>query len=108
VSIGPILALPGVRDALRAHPRVVAVSPIVQGRPLKGPADKLLRAVGAASSASGVAELYRDFCNVFVVDASDEDELPKVEATEVTAASLDTIMSDDAAAARLAAELLAQ
>lgn len=106
VSIGPIIGLRGVRDALREHPRVVAISPIVQGRPLKGPADKLLKAVGAASTASGVAELYRDFCDVFVVDASDRDEVVKVEATGVSAMLLDTIMSSDDKAARLATEIL--
>jgi LPPG:FO 2-phospho-L-lactate transferase len=107
VSIGPILGLRGVRDALRSHPKVVAVSPIVQGRPLRGPADKLLRAVGAASSASGVAELYSDFCNIFVVDVMDEDEVAKIASTGLRAESLDTIMDDDNGAARLAKELLA-
>ncbi|HET7482125.1 MAG TPA: 2-phospho-L-lactate transferase [Actinomycetota bacterium] len=107
VSIGPILALDGVRSAVAAHPRVVAVSPIVQGKPLKGPADKLLHAVGAASTASGVAELYRDLCDLFVVDATDPDEVPKVEALGLRAIALDTIMHDDDAAARLATEFLA-
>ena len=53
VSIGPILALPEVRDTLVAHPRVLAVSPIVGGKPIKGPADRLMAAIGAEVSAAG-------------------------------------------------------
>ena len=106
VSIGPILALPGVRAALYNHPRVVAVTPIVKGTPLKGPADKLLAGTGSEVSASGVARLYRDFCNVFVVDESDRDEISRVEDVGVKAIALDTIMSDHEASARLAGELL--
>lgn len=104
VSIGPIVALPGIRDALRVHPRVVAVSPIVRGAPIKGPADKLLRSTGSAVSASGVAALYSDFCKVFVVDETDRDELGRIEGD---ARALDTIMVDESASERLARDLIA-
>jgi LPPG:FO 2-phospho-L-lactate transferase len=107
VSVAPILALDGVRDALLRHPHVVAVSPIVRGAPLKGPADRLLAAMGAKVSASGVAELYAAFCNVFVVDASDADEAEKVRATGIGSVALDTIMVDERASERLARALLA-
>ena len=102
VSIGPIVGLEGIRAALRAHPRVVAVSPIVRGAALKGPADRLLRSLGAQASASGVAEMYADFCDTFVVDASDEEELVKVEAVGMNAVAFDTIMRDHDSSERLA------
>jgi LPPG:FO 2-phospho-L-lactate transferase len=106
VSVAPILFLDGVRDALRAHGRVVAVTPIVRGAPIKGPADKLLAASGVEISASGVAGLYRDFCDTFVVDASDSDEMSKVEALGMSAVALDTLMTDHDASQRLAGNLL--
>lgn len=107
VSIAPILALDGIRDALVRHRHVVAVSPIVRGAPLKGPADRLLAAMGANVSASGVAELYAAFCNVFVVDATDAEEANKVRAFGLDSVALDTIMVDTAASRRLARALLA-
>jgi LPPG:FO 2-phospho-L-lactate transferase len=106
VSIGPILALPEVRDVLKAHPSVTAVSPIVRGAALKGPADKLLRTIGAEVSASGVAALYQDFVDLFVVDATDPEEIDRVEQLGIRAAGLDTIMIDHAASHRLAEALL--
>jgi LPPG:FO 2-phospho-L-lactate transferase len=102
VSIEPIVGLEGVRATLRAHPRVVAVSPIVRGAALKGPADRLLRSLGAQASASGVAEMYADFCDTFIVDASDEEELVKVEAAGMNAVAFDTIMRDHDSSERLA------
>jgi LPPG:FO 2-phospho-L-lactate transferase len=106
VSIGPILGIQGVREALQAHTRVVAVSPIIKGAALKGPADRMLLSLGAEASAAGVAQLYEDFADVFVVDASDGDQVTRIEATSLRATSLDTIMSDHDAAERLAAEIL--
>lgn len=107
VSIAPILALDGVREALVAHPHVLAISPIVRGAPLKGPADRLLSAMGAKVSAAGVAELYAAFCDLFVVDGSDADEAEKVRALGLGSVALDTIMVDRAASERLARALLA-
>lgn len=106
VSIGPILALPEVRDTLAAHPRVVAVSPIVAGKALKGPAEKLLPTVGAEVSALGIARLYADFCDVFVVDDEDGDLLEDLDALDLEPVVCDTIMSDRDASARLARALL--
>jgi len=85
---------------------VVAVTQIVRGAPIKGPADKLLAASGVEISASGVAGLYRDFCDTFVVDASDSDEMSKVEALGMSAVALDTLMTDHDASQRLAGNLL--
>lgn len=107
VSIGPILGLQGVRDALRSHAKVIAVSPLIGGRALKGPADKMMAGMGRSSSAAGVAELYADFCDTFVIDAAEDDaEVERIEALGVRAVRLDTIMSDDAASERVARELM--
>jgi LPPG:FO 2-phospho-L-lactate transferase len=103
VSIGPILAVPGVREAIRASQApAVAVTPIVGGRPIKGPADILLRGVGAEVSARGVAALYRGVAGGFVLDAADRDQLADIEALGLRAAATDTIMRDAEAAADLA------
>jgi LPPG:FO 2-phospho-L-lactate transferase len=103
VSIGPILAVPGVRAALRrtAAP-VVAVSPIVGGAPVKGPAAQLLRGVGAEVSARGVAALYRDFAKGFVFDERDAAQTGDVAALGLATRTLDTLMVDVTRAARLA------
>jgi LPPG:FO 2-phospho-L-lactate transferase len=103
VSIGPILAVPGVREAIAASgARVVAVSPIVGGAPVKGPADHLLRAIGAEVSARGVARLYRGLAAGFVLDARDAGQAGDVEALGLRALATDTIMRDAAASEALA------
>ena len=108
VSIGPILGVPGVRDAVIASPApVVAISPIVGGAPVKGPADSLLRGIGAEVSARGVARLYREVVDGFVIDARDADEQPDVEALGMACVATDTLMRDAAVAERLAREVLA-
>jgi LPPG:FO 2-phospho-L-lactate transferase len=106
VSVAPILTLAGVRDALREHPDVVAVSPIVGGRAVKGPADRMLPTVGAQVSALGVAGLYADFCTTFVVDTVDEAELPLIEELGMKAVALPTLMSDPDKSSALAHSLL--
>jgi LPPG:FO 2-phospho-L-lactate transferase len=103
VSIAPILAVPGVRDAIAASGApVVAVSPIVGGAPVKGPADHLLRAIGAEVSARGVARLYRGLAAGFVLDARDAGQAGDVEALGLRALATDTIMRDAAASEALA------
>jgi LPPG:FO 2-phospho-L-lactate transferase len=108
VSIGPILAVPGVREALAgARAPVVAVSPIIAGAPVKGPADRLLRGIGVEVSARGVAGLYRGVARGFVLDQRDAGRAHDIEALGLRTAVVDTLMRDDAAAARLAAATLA-
>ena len=108
VSIGPILAVPGVREALAsARAPVVAVSPIIAGAPVKGPADRLLRGIGVEVSARGVAGLYGGVARGFVLDQRDAAQAKDVEALGVRTAVVDTLMRDDAAAARLATATLA-
>jgi LPPG:FO 2-phospho-L-lactate transferase len=103
VSLGPILALGGIREALRAaRERVAAISPIVGGRTIKGPADRMLRGLGHEVSPLGVARLYRDFVGLFVIDRADRRYLPAIEALGMRALATDTIMANPARAARLA------
>ncbi len=95
VSIGPILAVRGVREALEASTApIVAVSPIVSGAPIKGPAHTLLRALGIDVSAVGVARFYADWIDGFVFDERDAELLPSVEALGLAASAVDTIMVD--------------
>ena len=103
VSVGPILAVPGVRQALRdAKADVVAVSPIVGGRALKGPADRMLASLGHEPSAAGVARLYADFLDVLVLDREDEALAAQVESLGVRPEVTDTIMRDAASRRALA------
>ncbi|MGH2786485.1 MAG: 2-phospho-L-lactate transferase [Actinomycetota bacterium] len=106
LSIGPILGLPLMRDALRLHPDVLAVSPIIGGRALKGPADRLLVSLGYASSATAVASLYADFATTFVLDSADRDEEEAIDKLGLRSIACDTVMTDHAASTRLAQELL--
>jgi LPPG:FO 2-phospho-L-lactate transferase len=95
VSIGPILALPGVRQAMRTTTApIVAMSPLVAGKPIKGPADRLLGGLGIEVSAVGVATLYRDFLDTFVIDTQDAAQRERVEQLGLSVIVTDTIMSD--------------
>ena len=93
ISIDPILSLPGLRDALRdsAVP-VIAISPIVGGESLKGPLKKMMREVTVPTSASWIAEHYRDFVDGFVVDIADESLASEIEAMGVSALATNTVM----------------
>jgi len=95
VSIGPILAVPGIREALDASlAPIVAVSPIVSGAPIKGPAHTLLRALGVEVSALGVAQFYAEWIDGFVFDERDAALLPEIEALGLAATAVDTMMID--------------
>jgi LPPG:FO 2-phospho-L-lactate transferase len=109
VSVGTILALPGVRDALRTTAAtVVGVSPIVGGATIKGPADRMMRGLGMEVSAVGVARAYADFLDVLVIDQQDADLAGGVDAEGVKAVVADTIMRDLDVKRALAALTLAQ
>jgi LPPG:FO 2-phospho-L-lactate transferase len=103
VSIGPVLAVPGVRDAVAARrDNAVAVSPIVAGAALKGPADRMLRELGHESSVVGVARLYADVAAVLVIDDADAALAAEVEATGMRCVVAPTVMSSPDVAAALA------
>jgi LPPG:FO 2-phospho-L-lactate transferase len=101
VSIGPILAVPGVREALASRP-VVGVSPIVGGQVVRGMADRLLPSVGVEVSAAGVARAYADVLDAWVVDETDRRLAGEVEEMGIAVGVTDTIMADDAVSAALA------
>jgi LPPG:FO 2-phospho-L-lactate transferase len=108
ISIGPILAVPGLRDVLvERRDRVVGVSPIIGGRPVRGPADRLMGPLGIEVSCVGVARAYRDICSALVIDAADAAHAPEVESLGVRAVVADTLMRDARVAAALARETLA-
>jgi len=104
VSIGPILGVAGIREAIVERGcRVVGVSPIVDGAPLAGMADRLMPIVGLEVSALGAGRAYRGLLSGWVIDERDRGSAPTIERElEVTVAVTDTIMSDDAVAADLA------
>jgi LPPG:FO 2-phospho-L-lactate transferase len=110
VSVGPILAVAGVAEMIAAARTrgvpVVAVSGIVGGRALRGPADRMLGSLGHEASALGVARLYGDWIDGFVLDMVDAALEPAVEALGLRAVVTDTVMTDDASRARLAGEML--
>ena len=107
VSIGPILALPGVREAVAAA-STVAVSPIVAGRALKGPADRMLASLGHESTALGVARLYDGVADRFVVDEADASLAARIGSeTGMEVEVLPTVMRGDDDRRDLAAALIA-
>lgn len=108
VSLGPIRSLPGAEAALRRNrPRTVAISPIVAGAALKGPADRMLRELGHEASVAGVAALYRDIAATLVIDQADASHREAVQSTGMQCVVTDTIMSDLAVTTRLAETALA-
>ena len=107
ISIGPILAVPGIRDALRARKNdVIAVCPIVGGKSLKGPSDKMLDQLGYGSSASSVAKLYADFTGIFVIDPQDKSQQRAIRDLGMDVAVLPTVMKTGAQKRNLARAIL--
>jgi LPPG:FO 2-phospho-L-lactate transferase len=107
VSLGPILQLTGVRGALRrVKSRVAAISPIVGGKTIKGPADKMLRGLGMEVSPLGVARLYRDIVGLFVLDNADRRYVESIELLGMRTLATDTIMATPERASALAEVVL--
>jgi LPPG:FO 2-phospho-L-lactate transferase len=108
VSLGPILALEGVREALSSvRSRVVAISPIVGGRSVRGPADAMMRGLGHEVSPLGVARLYQNLIGAFILDRLDRHYEGSIEQLGIRPIIADTIMVTPAKAARLADVALA-
>ncbi len=102
-SIGPILAVPGIRETLRqTRAPVVAVSPIIGGAAVSGPAGDLMKAQALPVSVAGVAQAYAEFLDVLVMDKRDAAQALEVERLGVKAVTAETIMNSDAAKAELA------
>ena len=108
ISIGPILGVPGVRDALRARKaKVIAVCPIVGGKSLKGPSDKMLAELGHEASAYGVAKLYADFTGTFAIDPADRKQAGPIRELGMKVAVVPTVMKTRGDKRKLARSLLA-
>jgi LPPG:FO 2-phospho-L-lactate transferase len=107
ISIGPILAVPGVRDALqKTRAKVIAITPIIGGRALKGPAADMLRDLGHEASARAVALMYRDFVNQFVLDEADASIQSGIEESGMRVMVTNTVMATIEDKQRLAREVL--
>jgi LPPG:FO 2-phospho-L-lactate transferase len=107
VSIGPILNVPGVRDALLHTSAVrIAISPIIGGKALKGPADKMLRTLGHESSALGVARIYLEIIDAFIFDEQDAGLMPEISQLWPRSYTRQTIMGDREDRTRFAREVL--
>jgi LPPG:FO 2-phospho-L-lactate transferase len=107
-SIGPVLAVPGIRDAIAARrDDTVAVSPIVAGAALKGPADRLLTELGHEATVAGVARIYAPFAAALVIDPADRDLAGAVEAAGMRPVIAPSIMSSPGVAQALAEAALA-
>ncbi len=104
LSIWPILAVPGIREAVAGHPRVIAVSPLFGGKALKGPADRVMSSLGLPPGNQGVAKAYEGVINVLVVDTSDGADSASIEGVRVIVE--DTLITDGVAAARLSRAIL--
>ncbi len=108
VSIGPILAVPGVRAALESTRAVrVAISPIIAGQVVKGPAAKMLQSLGHEVSALGVARIYAGLVDLMVIDEQDRALVPRVEALGMRCLVTDTMMTSAERKAELARDVLA-
>lgn len=107
VSVAPVLAVPGIAAALAARrDTVVGVSPIIGGRALKGPADRLLRELGHEATAVGVARFHRDVAGTMVIDTVDADLAPRIEELGVRVVVTESVMSTPERAATLAHSVL--
>lgn len=107
ISIGPILAVPGIREWLRqTRADVIAITPIIEGRALKGPAADMLRDLGHEVSALGVARVYRDIADVFVLDETDSGLRASIEALGLRVMITNTVMGTLEDKEQLAKEVL--
>jgi LPPG:FO 2-phospho-L-lactate transferase len=105
VSIGPILAMAGMRDAILGVQRRVGVSPIIGGKALKGPAARMLASLGHEVSAAAVARIYGDLLTHWVVDTVDAESADRIRDLGIEPVVLESVMSGAADRARLAREL---
>jgi len=107
VSIGTILSIRGVRSALKeTNAKVIAISPIVGGAPIKGPADKLMQGLGLEVSAYSVATLYKDFLDTFIIDTIDKTQKTQIETLGQTVIVTNTVMKSLRAKIQLAKVVL--
>ncbi len=104
LSIWPMLAVPGIREVVADHPRVIAISPLFGGRALKGPADRVMASLGLLPGNRGVAQAYEGLIDALVIDTRDSSDADSIEGVEVIVA--DTLITDAEASARLSKAIL--
>ena len=108
ISIGPILAVPGVREALgKRREDLIAICPLVGGKSLKGPSDKMMAELGYDVSAAGVASLYQDLCGTMIIDTADESAAPAIKALDMQPVIRSTVMRSVEDKERVARDVLA-
>jgi LPPG:FO 2-phospho-L-lactate transferase len=108
VSIGPILAVPGIKEAIiKADASCVGISPIIGGKPVRGPADKLMEGKDIKVSAVGVAQVYAEFLDVLVIDKTDQHLAPRIEELGVQVVVEQTLMTSMQRKKKLAKTVLA-
>jgi LPPG:FO 2-phospho-L-lactate transferase len=108
LSVNPILSIPGIRNTLKnTRGYVVGVSPIVGGKAVKGPADRIMSSLGLEASAYGVAKFYEDFLDHLIIDTADVDLRTRVEGLGLRVLVADTIMKDVESSVSLAAKVMA-
>lgn len=103
LSIWPILAVDGYRQVLKEHPSVIAISPLIGGKAVKGPADRVLEEIGLGTGNAAVARAYESLIDTLVIDTSDAGDAEHIE--DVTVITTDTLISDPDQAHRLAIEV---
>jgi LPPG:FO 2-phospho-L-lactate transferase len=109
VSIGPILDVPGMRDVIRqSHAVKVGVSPIVGGKALKGPADKMLASLGHEASSLGIARIYQDLLDILVIDETDRELAEPIRALGLDVLVTQSIMGGTVDRERLALEVVTE
>lgn len=107
ISIGPILQVKETREALRrTQAKIVAISPLVSGTPIKGPADRLMRGLGLEVSSTQIAKLYSDFLDVMVIDEKDAAEAERIKSIGIETLVMDTIMSHQGKSEAIAHKVL--
>lgn len=107
ISIGPILEIDGVRDSIVGSNAVkVAISPLIGGKPLKGPTDRLMKGLGMEVSSAQIARLYKDFLDIMVVDLSDQGEVATIEALGIKTLVTDTLIPDKSRSKQLSETIL--
>ncbi len=107
ISIGPILGVKGIREALkRTAAEVVAISPLIGGVPLKGPADRLMRGLGLKVSSAQIARLYKDFLDKIIIDEKDAFEAEEIKSIGIEPVVTDTVMSNNEKAEQLARRVM--
>src|SRR5207247_10956496 len=106
-GVGPVLAVPGIREVLRGRKRdVLAVCPSVGGKSLKGPSDRMLALLGHEVSARGVARLYADFTRIFVIDPADKAQVASIRSLGMEVVVMPTVMKTLPQKRKLARALL--